>query len=636
MKIKHFAILLIAASALLFTSCAEKEWGAADLKIDKTTLNFDRNGGEQTIRLSTTRDWKAKEFPEWVVVTPENGTLTQKDWPEANVDVTIKVAKNDGFNRTGEVEFTVGIVSQTLTIVQEGPDGVDDGKITVAAFIEKKDTQKEYILTGKISNISNSSYKGFDLTDATGTIAIAFPTNLNDYIDNLEEDGTVEVKGVYQFYQQKQTDQMANGVILSYTAPAPIDPSSLQQLTVKEFIDKADPATNYRLSGTVSNFNSQYSSFDLVDATGSINIYSLSAKSKAEYAGKLTNGGKVTLYGKYYLYNNTKVEIMNAVIVNYEEVQVTKVTIEGTVMAVSAKAFLVNTTDGVKYVFADAAPGVKAGDNVKVEGEEATYNGLPQLSKPTTTVISSGNPVNHPTPATLDAAAFDAYNTGFGFVKFTGQLVKSGNYFNIDVAGATRKGSISYAADDYTEFNGKTVDVTGYFVGISGNIYFNVLVTEVKLSSNQQDNTLKHPVVSNVSWTLGEKAYDNTSSGNNKQTGTFNGTAVDNLVKLGTSSAGGNVTVKIPAGKKRLGFYCVGFSKDESDGKTPFKLTAAIGSKTQEFSIARYIASGNAPYTLTLTDEKDYYFIEFDTTSGETELTLTAAGRMLIVGLTAE
>lgn len=630
MKIKHFAICALAFAAALLTACGEPDWGDAQIKIDKHELTFDANGGEQTIILSTTRQWKAKDIPGWVVVTPEGGEPSRKD-----IEVKIKVAKNDGYNRYGEIEFSGGIVSETLSISQAGPDGEDDGKLTVAEFIAKGDTQNEYVLSGKISNIANSSYYGFDLTDATGTVAIAFPKNFKDYVDRLEEDGTVEVKGTYQFYEQKQTHQMANGEILSYTAPAPIDPASLQLLTVKEFIDKADAANNYRLSGTVSNFNSQYSSFDLVDATGSINIYSLSAKSKAEYADKLANGGKVTLYGKYYLYNGTKVEITNATIVSYEAAQVSKVTIEGTVMAVSAKAFIVSTSNGVRYVFADAAPGVKVGDNVKVEGEEATYNGLPQLSNPSTTVVSSGT-ATYPTPTVLDAAAFDKYDTGFGFVKFTGTLVKSGNYNNIEVAGATRKGSISYAVGDYSEFNGKNVDVTGYFVGISGNIYFNVIVTDIKLSSNQQDNTLSHPVVSNVSWVLGNKAYDNTGTGNNKQTGTFNGTAVDNLLKLGTSGLGGDVKVKIPAGKKKLGFYCVGFSKDESDGKTPYKLTAVIGSKTQEFSIARYIASGNAPYTLTLTDDKDYYTVEFDATTAETELTLTAAGRMILIGLTAE
>ena len=71
MKIKHFAICVIAAAAALFSACGEPDWGEAQIKIDKTQLTFEENGGEQTIILSTTRQWKAKDVPEWVVVTPE-------------------------------------------------------------------------------------------------------------------------------------------------------------------------------------------------------------------------------------------------------------------------------------------------------------------------------------------------------------------------------------------------------------------------------------------------------------------------------------------------------------------------------------------------------------------------------------
>ena len=48
------------------------------------------------------------------------------------------------------------------------------------------------------------------------------------------------------------------------------------------------------------------------------------------------------------------------------------------------------------------------------------------------------------------------------------------------------------------------------------------------------------------------------------------------------------------------------------------------------------IASGNPPYTLTLNDEQDYYTVSFDTTTAETDLVITAGGRMLFIGLTAE
>ena len=143
-------------------------------------------------------------------------------------------------------------------------------------------------------------------------------------------------------------------------------------------------------------------------------------------------------------------------------------------------------------------------------------------------------------------------------------------------------------------------------------------------------------MVPNVTWALGEKAYDGSTSGNNKQTGTINGTSVENLVKLGTSSAGGSFTVNVPSGKSKLNFYCTGFSKDQSDGKTPYKVTCVIGDTTKEISIKSYLASGNPPYTLTLSDDNDYYTVEFPATTADTQMTITAAGRMLFIGVTAE
>lgn len=634
MKLRKLALCALAAATALLSSCVEKiDWDNmdAELTLTPTQVAFSTDGGEQTVHLYTTRSWKAKDVPEWVIVTPSEG-----DPVKDGIDITIKVAKNDGYNRKGAVEISGGIVSETLAITQEGPDGENDGKISVADFIKKADTANEYVLVGTISNIANSSYYGFDLTDATGTVAIAFPTNFKDYVNDLADGGTVTVKGKYAYYEAKGTHQMQNGEIVSYVAPKPIDPNTIQQITCKEFIDKADATTNYRLVGKVESFNSSYTSFDINDGTGKVYVYSVSEASKTEFGSKLANGGTVTLYGKYYFYEkDKKVEIKNAVIEKYEAASVETVSAEGQVVAVSAKSYVLHTSTNYVYVFADKDPGVKPGDYVFVTGEKSSYNGIDQIANPTTTVKSDAS-VLLPAPTNLDAAALDKYDTPLGYVSFTGNLVKSGNYYNIDVPGATRKGSIAYPTGDLSSLNGKTVDVRGFFVGISGSIYFNIVITEISESANQQVSTLKYPVVSTVKWTFGEKAYDNTSSGTSKQSGTFNGTAVDNLLKLGTSSAGGNAKLTIPAGKKKLGFYCVGFGKDETDGKTPFKVTCVIGSTTKEITIARYIASGNAPYTLTLEDDKDHYTVEFPETTAETEMTITAAGRMIFIGFTAE
>ncbi len=642
MKFKTLALSLLAVAVTMFTACnPEEDWGAADIKLDRTTLTFTADGGSETIYLTTTREWKAKDIPEWVIVDPEIGQPSKKE-----IAITVTVPKNEGYTRTCDIDFSGGIVSETLTITQDGPNGVDDGSMSVADFIAAADTKTPYVLTGKISNIANSSYYGFDLTDETGTIAIAFPTNFSDYVDQLEEDGTVSVKGCYQFYTQKSTHQMQNGEILSYTKPAAVDPSTIPAISVKEFIDKADAATTYKLSGKVENLanTDKYTSFNVNDGTGSIYVYSISAASKTAWGDKIKNGGNITVTGKYYWYEKgSKVEIQNANILSYEDGVVETSTIEGLVMAVSAKSFVVKVGDVFQYVFADSEPGVKVGDMVSVSGESSTYNNLPQLTKPQTTIKSSNNAVTYPAATVLKGTDVDAYATGFGYVTITGILSKSGEYYNIEIPDSKRTGSIAYAAADYSSLAGKTIDITGFFAGISGSNYFNIVATEVKESGSQIDISLKHPLTSSCTWTLGTKANDNTSTGSNKQSGTFNGTAVDNLVKLGTSSVGGDFTINVPAGKSKVSFYCIGFGKDQTDGfpntkGTAYSFTATVGSDTKaNVTLKRFIASGNPPFTLNLNEGEDYYTIDLGAaTTAETQLKITATGRMLFIGINAE
>lgn len=644
MKLKKLAFCLMAIVTTLFTACKpDEDWGAAELSLDRTTISFTQDGGSETIYLTTTRDWKAKDVPEWVLIDPAEGKPSKKE-----IALTITVGKNDGYNRTGEIEISGGIVSETLTITQEGPDGENDGSISVAEFIAKADTQTPYVLTGKISNIANSSYYGFDLTDETGTIAIAFPTNFADYVSQLEEDGTASVKGCYQFYTQKSTHQMQNGEIISYIKATPVDPSTITAITVKEFVDKADAATTYKLTGKVESFTNNkekgYVSFNVNDGTGSVYVYSVNEASKTAWGDKIKNGGNITITGKYYWYEKgSKVEIQNANILSYEDAAVETGAIEGLVMAVSAKSFVVKVGDAFQYVFADAAPGVKVGDMVSVSGEKSTYNNLPQITKPQTTIKSSGNAVTYPSPAVLKGTEVDSYATGFGYVTITGVLSKSGDYYNIEIPDSKRTGSIAYATADYSSLAGKTIDVTGFFAGISGSSYFNIVATEVKESSNQIDISLKHPLTSGCTWTLGTKANDNTSTGTNKQSGTFSGTQVDNLVKLGTGTAGGDFTINVPAGKSKVSFYCVGFSKDQSDSfpntkGTAYSFTATVGSDTKgNVTVKRFIASGNPPFTLNLKEDEDFYTIDLGAaTTSDTQLKITATGRMLFIGINAE
>ena len=96
-------------------------------------------------------------------------------------------------------------------------------------------------------------------------------------------------------------------------------PESKGKMTVEEFIAAADTQNYYELTGTVSGFNPTYCSFDLTDATGKIYVYSVLDASKAEWTSKISNGGTITIYGKYLYYEQkSQHEVVDAHIVSFE------------------------------------------------------------------------------------------------------------------------------------------------------------------------------------------------------------------------------------------------------------------------------------------------------------------------------
>ena len=158
----------------------------------------------------------------------------------------------------------------------------------------------------------------------------------------------------------------------------------------------------------------------------------------------------------------------------------------GVVVAVSAQGFLVQTESGLQYVFdSEIKPTVKVGDNVTVEGVKDEHNGIEQIIKYTVKTNSEGNAVTHPEPTEITAANIAEYNTNLGYVKTSGILTVSGNYYNLNIEGASLKGSLSYPVNVDASFKDKKVDVTGYFVGVSASSYFNILITDIALSADQ-------------------------------------------------------------------------------------------------------------------------------------------------------
>ena len=137
-----------------------------------------------------------------------------------------------------------------------------------------------------------------------------------------------------------------------------------------------------------------------------------------------------------------------------------------------------------------------------------------------------------------------------------------------------------------------------------------------------------------LQWTLGSGAYDNTSSSTSKQSAKINGVSVSNLLKLGKGSDVGNATIHVPAGTRKLGFYCIAWK-----GKTSTSAKFSVGgSEIKTIKPAENAgATGNPEYTITLSSS-DWYEIDLPSTSAQdvkVETLDKAQGRVLIIGLKA-
>ena len=141
---------------------------------------------------------------------------------------------NDGDAREAVITFSAeGYKSVEVTVKQDAGEnaGEDDGTITVAEFLELKDTANEYQLTGKITNVANTTYGNFDLTDATGTVyvyGLLTPEGASQKqwaAAGLKQGDIITIKGKYSVYNG--SPQIKNAVYVSHKS-IKLDKESLQ------------------------------------------------------------------------------------------------------------------------------------------------------------------------------------------------------------------------------------------------------------------------------------------------------------------------------------------------------------------------------------------------------------------------
>ena len=199
------------------------------------------------------------------------------------------------------------------------PDEIDYTKfelVSVKAFIDKADKVNFFRLKGTVSRF-NKQYCSFDLTDDSGTIYVYNVSNKDEWSDKISNGGTVELAGLYTYYEKNDQHEVVSANIISFESGSGGDHSDAEAATVAEFINTANTNKYFKLTGTVGKFNAQYCSFDLTDASGTIYVYSVD--NKAEWSSKISNGGTVTLAGKYAFYQaKEQHEVVEAQILSFE------------------------------------------------------------------------------------------------------------------------------------------------------------------------------------------------------------------------------------------------------------------------------------------------------------------------------
>lgn len=143
-------------------------------------------------------------------------------------------------------------------------------------------------------------------------------------------------------------------------------------------------------------------------------------------------------------------------------------------------------TGGAAY--SDGTP-VKIGDHIALSGTKTIYYGLAEIAGNASyqalsyTFVKTGTvPAVEYTDITSDFDNFTAESAVP--IKFKGVLSKSGNYYNVAVEGATKIGAVYWPASEFglDQLDGKTIEVCGYYGGVSGN-YKYIHTTEVKTVS---------------------------------------------------------------------------------------------------------------------------------------------------------
>ena len=532
----------VAALAFAATACDDKkeDLGAPSVEVEKSEISFEKTGGTETVQVTATRDWKATTEQDWISIGPREGKGSSKA-----VTVEIKVMENTGVDREGTVKFDIGFDSKTLVVKQKGTGSVADmtvykndfdkaeatktyGTGTSWPYLDQFDGWKNATGTGagseeysfkamsaRANSTSNSNYSDYA---GSGSNNLFFGSNAYFSVTGIKLQSATDYSLTFGAEKYSQD----NGSLFKHNEfHVYVSNDGAKWVELEYSFPNGDKEGRWDLATsnfTVPSGTTTLGIYVKVDVASSYRLDDL-CLAVASSAGTVIDFSKGVDLGTGGGDNPgpaTEMKISEVL----SSPSGTAAIVTGTVAATYQRGFVI--TDGADYllVYDGTKCAAKEKDNVKVSGTTSEYGGLIQLASPEVTVVSSGNALTLPSPKVLDAAAFDAYSSSkIEYISYEGTLSVSGNYVNVEVAGATKHtGSLAYINDSFNakSFDGAVVKVTGFYVGLaSNNKYVNTMVTDLvpgasdyltvsttSLSAAADATSATFEVKANVAWTV--------------------------------------------------------------------------------------------------------------------------------------
>lgn len=349
--------------------------------------------------------------------------------------------------------------------------------------------------------ISATSTQGPILTDLGGSVLL-YKTSGFEVGDEVTVSGTISAynKG-FQIGTAGLTIEKTGTTEVKYPQPIELDGPAMDELLTTRTEDGY--AQFVKFTGKAA--ASKYINIEMEGAeTAQGSVYGASDEVKAMF----TDGEECTIYGYFVSVSSGK--FINVIVVSVDEAPAIDagnnytsvlgsaklndaVEVKGYISALSFQGPIL--TDNTGSILLYKTSGYELGDELTVKGTISSFNCGFQIGTAGISIEKTGNKgeVTYPEPMELTGAKMDELLTTRTadeyayYVKMTGTLSISGNYYNFNVDGATTAVGSLYGVTDEIKAqlsDGLNCTLYGYFISISKSggapKFINMIVTKVE------------------------------------------------------------------------------------------------------------------------------------------------------------